>query len=176
MPIVYTLQHIKLNIFKFIKKIKDKGLEPNFWIIVDRSDFKPLKKITTRNKIVYKHVIHSINEIVENYDNYKNKKFAEIKIKFHDNIIKICDDIKSYKKIKTKPIITIHVTIYPTDENGRMLLLNKKEIKVNYYVDDFKHMMFKLKNIEIITRLLGDNAICKNNSFLEISYRDLIKS
>ena len=49
----YTLQHIKLNILKFMKKTNEKNIDPNFWIIADRSDFKNLllKRKLQLNKI-----------------------------------------------------------------------------------------------------------------------------
>jgi hypothetical protein len=171
----YTLQKIKLNILKFIKKINDKNMEPNFWIIMDRSDFKPLKKVVKKEK----QNIHSLNEVTEHIINkkteyYKNKKFAEIKINFHKNIIDQCDDIINYKKIKNKPIITINIIIYPTNDHGKILLLKKKELKVNYYISDLRNIMFKMKNIEVIMRLFSDNVLCVNKSSMEISYSDLV--
>ena len=40
----YTLEQIKKNLTTFNKKIISKNLNTNFWVIADRSDFKPLKK------------------------------------------------------------------------------------------------------------------------------------
>ena len=102
----YTLQHIKLNILKFMKKTKDKNMDSNFWIIVDRSDFKPLKKVITKKKEIIKQNIHSLNEIGDfiikkNSEYYKNKRFGEIKIKFNSTIIEKCDEIKNYKCYST---------------------------------------------------------------------------
>ena len=63
--------------------------------------------------------------------------------------------------------------MYPTNENGKIIIMKKKELKVNYYIDDMRNMIFKMKNIEVLMRLLSDSAVCKNESFLEISYSDL---
>lgn len=174
----YTLQYIKLNILKFMKKVNDKQLYPNFWIIVDRADFKPLKKSVKKGKLITKNNIHSLKEVSDiiikkKAEYYKNKKFGEIKIKFNNNVIENCDDIKSYKNNKLKPIITITITIYPTNDEGKINLMKRKELKVNYFIDDMRNMIFKMKNIEVITRLLADEAVCKNESFLEISYSEL---
>lgn len=174
----YTLQHIKLNILKFMKKIIDKKFDSNFWIIVDRSDFKPLKKVITKKKEIIKQNIHSLNEICDfiikkNAEYYKNKRFAEIKIKFNNTIIEKCDEIKNFKKIKNKPIIIISIIMYPTNDDGKITLMKKKELRVNYFIDDMRNMIFKMKNIEVLMRLLADSAVCKNDSFLEISYSDL---
>jgi hypothetical protein len=174
----YTLSKIKLNLLKFIKKVNDKNMEPNFWTIVDRSDFKPLKKSIIKNKKIIKLNIHSLKEITDFIINkkteyYKNKRFAEIKINFHDIVIEKCEDIRDYKKIKNKPIITIIVIIYPTNNFGKISLLEKKELKVNYYISDLRNMIFKMKNIEVLMRLLSDNVVCIDQSSMEISYSDL---
>lgn len=174
----YSLSKVKLNILKFMKKVNDKNMEPNFWTIVDRSDFKPLKKSIKSNKKTTKSNIHSLKEITDNIINkkteyYKNKKFAEIKIHFHKSVILKCDDIKYYRKIRTKPIITITITMYPTNDYGKISLLKKKELKVNYYIDDLRNLNFKMKNIEVLMRLLSDNVVCVDRSIMEISYSDL---
>ena len=46
----YTLEQIQKNLLTFNKKIISKNLNTNFWIIADREDFKPLKKIDTIKK------------------------------------------------------------------------------------------------------------------------------
>jgi hypothetical protein len=174
----YTLSKIKLSVLKFMKKVSDKNMEPNFWTIVDRSDFKPLKKSITKNKQTIKSNIHSLKEITDFIINkkteyYKNKRFAEIKINFHNSVIEKCEDIKNYKKIKNKPIITITIIMYPTNEHGKISLLKKKELKVNYYISDLRNIIFKMKNIEVLMRLLSDNVVCVDKSNMEISYSDL---
>ena len=77
----YTLEQIKKNLMNFNKKIISKNLNTNFWIIADRSDFKPLKKDITIKKKITKANIHSIKEIKDNIldekgEYYKDKKFA----------------------------------------------------------------------------------------------------
>ena len=46
----YSLEQIKKNLLLFEKKIKEKQIAGGFWIIADRADFKPLRKII-KNKI-----------------------------------------------------------------------------------------------------------------------------
>ncbi len=41
----YSLAQIKKNLILFNNKIKNKNMDENFWIIADRSDFQPLKRI-----------------------------------------------------------------------------------------------------------------------------------
>ena len=50
----YTLEQIKKNLMNFNKKLISKNLNTNFWVIADRSDFKPLKKNITLKKKTYK--------------------------------------------------------------------------------------------------------------------------
>jgi len=46
--IKYNIIDIKKNIINIEKKIKDKNMMNNFWVIIDRADFKPLKKKITK--------------------------------------------------------------------------------------------------------------------------------
>ncbi len=62
----YTLEQIKKNLTTFNKKLINKNLNTNFWVIADRADFKPLKKITIIKKKEIKTNIHSIKEIKDN--------------------------------------------------------------------------------------------------------------
>jgi len=174
----YTLQQIKKNLETFNKKILSKNLNLNFWVIVDRSDFKPLKKQTIIKRKEIKTNIHSIKEIRENIledkeEYYKNKKFAEIKIIIDDDILQKIDNIKEYKNIKNKIILSVDIAIYLIDSNGLINLDNKWNLKVNYYVNDFRTLNFKLKNIEVLMRLAGDSVII-TNSIKGISYKKLL--
>ena len=63
--------------------------------------------------------------------------------------------------------------MYPTNDFGKISLLKKKELKVNYYISDLQNMIFKVKNIEVLMRLLADNVVCVDKSSMEISYSDL---
>jgi hypothetical protein len=171
----YTLEQIQKNLLLFYKKLVNKNLHSNFWVIADRVDFKPLKKII--NKKENKTNIHSIKEIRENIlddkgEYYKDKKFAEIKITMDENILLKINDIKQYKNIKNKILFSVYITIYLINNEGKLNLENKWELLVNYYVDDFRTLNFKLKNIEVLMRLAADSVITTNN-IDGISYKKL---
>jgi hypothetical protein len=162
----------------FNKKIINKNLNTNFWVIADRSDFKPLKKNTTNKKKIIKKNLHSIKEIKDNIldekgEYYKDKKFAEIQIKMNDVILTKVDDIREYKNIKNKIILTVEITIYLIGTDGTINFENKWALCVNYFVDDFRTLNFKLKNIEVLMRLASDSVIT-TNSHKGISYKKLL--
>jgi hypothetical protein len=173
----YTLQQIKKNLTRFNNKIIDKNLDTNFWIIVDRADFKPLKRIiNTKNKEI-KVNIHSIKEIRDNIldekgEYYKEKKFSDIKITIDEDILEQINDIKEYKNLKNKILLFVHIIIYPIDTNGELDIENKWELKVKYFIDDFRNINFKLKNIEVLMRLVADNIV-STKSANGISYKNL---
>ena len=101
----YTLEQIKKNLVSFNKKIISKNMNNNFWVIADRSDFKPLKKINIKNNKEIKTNIHSIKEIRDNIldikgEYYKDKKFADIKITINVEILEKINIINEYKNIK----------------------------------------------------------------------------
>ena len=174
----YTLEQIQKNLLQFYKKLVNKNLHSNFWVIADRVDFKPLKKIVTVKKKEIKTNIHSIKEIREHLldekgEYYKDKKFAEIKITMDENILDKINNIKQYKNIKNKILFSVHITIYLINNEGKLNLENKWELLVNYYVDDFRTLNFKLKNIEVLMRLASDSVITTNN-IEGISYKKLL--
>lgn len=160
----YTLEQIQKNLILFYKKLVDKNLHSNFWVIADRADFKPLKKIMVIKKKEIKTNIHSIKEIKEHIlykkeEYYKDKKFAEIKIVMNENILPKINDIRQYKNIKNKILLSVHIIIYLINGEGKLNFENKWELLVNYYVDDFRILNFKLKNIEVLMRLASDSVI-----------------
>ena len=55
----------------------------------------------------------------------------------------------------------------------KLNLENKWELLVNYYVDDFRTLNFKLKNIEVLMRLAADSVIT-TNTIDGISYKKLL--
>ncbi len=176
----YTLEQIQKNLKIFNKKMISKNMNTNFWVIADRADFKPLKKNsekkTQNNKV--KTNIHSIKEIRDNIlekkgEYYKDKKFAEIKIDLDEKILSKIDNIKQYKNIKNKTLLSVHITIYLISSDGTLNLENKWELVVFYLVDDFRILNFKLKNIEVLMRLASDSVIT-TNSIKGISYKKLL--
>jgi hypothetical protein len=173
----YTLEQIQKNLLQFYKKLVNKNLHTNFWVIADRVDFKPLKKSIIIKKKDTKTLIHSIKEIRENLldekgEYYKDKKFAEIKITMNENILSKINDIRQYKNIKNKILFSVYITIYLINSEGKLNLENKWELLVNYFVDDFRTLNFKLKNIEVLMRLASDSVITTNN-IEGISYQKL---
>ena len=175
----YTLEQIKKNLVSFNKKIISKNMNNNFWVIADRSDFKPLKKINIKNNKEIKTNIHSIKEIRDNIldikgEYYKDKKFADIKITINDEILEKINIINEYKNIKNKVILNIHITIFLIDSTGNLNLNDKWELKVNYYIDDFRTLNFKLKNIEVLMRLVMDSVIT-TKSISGINYKTLLE-
>jgi len=174
----YTLEHIKKNLMAFNKKLINKKLNNNFWIIADRADFKPLKKTITVKKQEIKTNIHSIKEIKDNIleekgEYYKDKKFAEIKVIIEDDILSKVDNIREYKNIKNKIILSVKIIIYLIGNDGSINFEDKWELKVNYNVDDFRTLNFKLKNIEVLMRLVADSVII-TNSIKGMSYKNLL--
>lgn len=178
----YTLEQIQKNLLAFNKKIVSKNLNTNFWVIADRADFKPLKKEikkknTQKTKSKSKPNIHSIKEIRDNIleekgEYYKDKKFAEIKIDLDEKILEKVNDIKQYKNIKDKTLLSVSITVYLIGGDGSLNLENKWELKVFYVVDDFRTLNFKLKNIEVLMRLAADSVIT-TNEITGISYKKL---
>jgi hypothetical protein len=180
----YTLEQIQKNLQTFNKKMVSKNMNTNFWVIADRADFKPLKKDAgkktkkTQKSNKVKTNIHSIKEIRDNIleekgEYYKDKKFAEIKIDLDENLLSKVNDIKQYKNIKDKTLLTVHIIIYLIGSDGSLNLENKWELMVFYLVDDFRTLNFKLKNIEVLMRLAADSVIT-TDSIKGISYKKLL--
>lgn len=184
----YTLEQIQKNLMRFYSKIVNKNLNTNFWIVADRIDFKPLKKkkinknSNKKNKTNgtnnIKNNIHSIKEIREHLldekgEYYRDKKFAEIKISMNEDILSKINNISEYKNIKNLILLSVHITIYLINKDGKINLENKWELLVNYYVDDFRTLNFKFKNIEVLMRLASDNVIT-TNTIDGISYKKLL--
>ncbi len=210
----YSLAQIKKNLILFNNKIKNKNMDENFWIIADRSDFQPLKRIIkstiktkgkagskknsktgskagskknskagsklgSKTNTIKKVNIHSIKELKDHFleakgEYYKDKKFANIKITVDESILSKLGDIKNYKNIKNEPILTVHITIFKIGSTGYLNINDKIELKVKYMVDDFRNFNFKMKNIEVLMRLLADSVI-KTNSSTPISYKTLLE-
>jgi hypothetical protein len=186
----HTMRNIKKNIISIKKKLEDKKMTNVFWVLAERSDFKPLTKTVIKNNEEIKNIIHSMKEIRDNLldekgEYYKNKKLASIKISFHEDVINkleksnyngfLNDSIllhKDYLFIKEKPIISISITIFPIDEEGTMNPENLWGIKVNYFIDDFTGIKFKIKNVEVLMRLVSDSVI-KSDLNEGMSYKNL---
>lgn len=174
----YTLEQIQHNLILFYNKITEKNLDVNFWINADRADFKPLKKITIVKKKEIQTNIHSIKEIRQHILNvkkeyYANKKFANITIDLDTNLVEQLNDITKYKTLKTKKILSVHIVVYMTDGFGNLDLANKSELRVGYYIKDFRTLNYKIKNIEVLMRLVAD-GIVSTNTLEGITYEQML--
>lgn len=185
-----SLKIIKNNLKSIKKKLEEKKMTNIFWILADRIDFKPLTKTIIKNNEEIKNIIHSIKEIRDNLldekgEYYKGKKLASIKINFNDDISNKLEKCnfkgflnnsillhKDYSFIKEKPILNVTITIFPIDDNGSINPENSWGIKVNYFIDDFCGIKFKLKNVEVLMRLVSDSVI-KSDLNEGISYKTL---
>jgi hypothetical protein len=211
----YTLDQIKKNLSQFQKKLKDKNMYENFWVIADRSDFKPLhkleKKINSKTKLNSKKnlkenskkkskenskknsknnskvnlktkskmIIHSIKELKDNFlddrgEYYKDKKFANIKVIINDRVLNLLDIIREYKNIANENLLTVQIIIFKISSTGNINFSDKNELKVKYTPDDFRKFHFKLKNLEVLMRLVTDSVI-KTNTISGISYKTLLE-
>lgn len=190
---VNSLKNIKKNIQTLKKKLEDKNMTNVFWVISDRADFKPLTKIVIKDEEEIKTIIHSIKELRDHLldekgEYYKGKKLASIKINFIDDIVNKLDKLnftgllnnsilahKDYVFIREKPILSISITIYQIDNNGSINPNNNNSwsLKVNYYIDDFSGIKFKLKNVEVLMRLVADSVI-KTNLNDGMTYKNLV--
>lgn len=185
-----SFKNIKKNITLIKNKFEDKNITNLFWVLADRADFKPLTKITIKNNEEIKTIIHSMKELKDHLldekgEYYKGKKLASIKITFNEDIFNkmisaeydgfLNNSILTHKDllfIKEKPILIITITIFPIDESGTINHNTSWNLKVNYFIDDFINIKFKLKNVEVLMRLVSD-SIVKTDLNKGITYKNL---
>ena len=187
---VNSFKNIKKNITLVKNKLEDKNMTSVFWVLAERADFKPLTKTIIKNDEEVKTIIHSMKELKDHLldekgEYYKGKKLANIKITFYEDIISKMEKTnyngflnvsilnnKDFLFIKEKPILTIAITIFPIDNSGTINHENSWDLKVNYYIDDFSGIKFKLKNVEVLMRLVSDSVI-KTDLNNGITYKNL---
>lgn len=166
---------IYINFQKFINKIDTKKLD-NFWIISDRSDFKPLKDDN-------KNIITKTNDITDllhnKFDYYINKKFINIKIKFNSLLIQKFKNLQNwnkleFNKIKNKGIFIIKFIIFvisdPIIPNN--FTKNIKFCNIKYNINDLFNITLKFKSIEVLLRFILDKNIL-TSSDNHINYSDI---
>jgi hypothetical protein len=186
----HSFRNIKKNITLIKNKLEDKNLSNVFWVLADRADFKPLTKTVIRDDEEIKTIIHSIKELRDHMldekgEYYKGKKLASIKITIYEDVINkmeksnyngfINNTILTHKDflfIKEKPILTITITIFPINNEGAINHDSSWNLKVNYFIDDFTGIKFKLKNVEVLMRLVSDLVI-KSDIDKGITYKNL---
>ena len=113
---------------------------------------------------------------------------ASVKITFFEDVTNKLDKLnfngllnntilahKDYTFIKEKPVLSIAIIIYPIDNNGSINSNNENSwsLKVNYFVDDFSGIKFKLKNVEVLMRLVSDSVI-KTDLNEGMTYKNLV--
>jgi hypothetical protein len=107
---------------------------------------------------------------------------ANIKIIFNNNIINKLSKL-NYKELITNStnsafdnniIISVIINIYIINTSGDINTHghNCWGLKVNYNINDFLNIKFKLKNVEVLMRLVSDNVI-KSDLINGITYKQL---
>jgi hypothetical protein len=191
-----NINQIIKNINSVKKKLTDKNIKENFWVICDRVDFKPLTKIIVKdNDEEIKSIIRSIKEIRDHLldekgEYYSGKKFANIKVQIHTDILTKLINLKykgpinnsillhkDFKEIIDKPILSVIITVYVINDSGNINTVSPTDsdtwgLKVNYYIDDFSSIKFKLKNVEVLMRLVTDSVV-KSDLIKGISWKNI---
>jgi hypothetical protein len=187
-----NIKQIKKNLESIKLKLEEKNMIDNFWVITDRSDFKPLTKIMTKDGDDVRTIIHSIKEIRDHIlddkgEYYKGKKLSNIKIIFNNDILTKLNKInyngvlnnvilthKEFANIKDKPILSIVINIYLINDLGNIVVDDENTwgLKVNYSIDDFSNIKFKLKNVEVLMRLASDSVVT-SDLLNGITYKNL---
>ena len=121
----------------------------------------------------------SIKELKDNFldgrsEYYKDKQFANIKVTLNDKVLNSLDNIREYKNIADEILLTVQITIFKVSSTGYLNFADKMELKVKYTCEDFRKFHFKLKNLEVLMRLVADSVI-KTTSSNGISYKNLLE-
>jgi hypothetical protein len=130
---------VKKYLDKLDEKIDNKRLT-NFWLLVDRVDFKPIKNLS--DKDFYKKIKDKVNY-------YAGKRIANVTIyvknknsyiKKNDSLVHLVFDIR---KISPSGLLS---------DTGRSL-------KVLYYQDDLEQNKPKLKDVQRFAKLCSDGIL-----------------
>ena len=130
---------IKKYLDKLDEKIDNKDLE-NFWLLVDRRDFKPIKGLS--DKEFYKKIKNKINY-------YAGKRIANVTIyvKNRNSCIKENDSL-----------VELVFDIRKISDSG--LLINSPEsLLVKYYQDDLEEKKLRLKDVQRFMKLCADSVL-----------------
>ena len=80
-----NLSLIKKKLLDIQSQLKKRRMDDDFWVLADRTDFKPLIKVVTDDSNVEKSAVKTKNEINEhllslNPEKYKNSHFSVKKV------------------------------------------------------------------------------------------------
>jgi hypothetical protein len=124
---------------KLHKRVKERQID-QFWMLVDRPDFKPIKNLTNRE----------IREKIENnLKYYAGKRIAIVKI----NVIN--DELRVKKN---DSLIHLVFDIWKIDSTG-YLRSSSESLKVRYYKDDLEKRKLKLKDVHRFMQLCANNIL-----------------
>jgi hypothetical protein len=169
MSIQKSINYSKIysNISNFSNKINSKSLS-NFWIIADRSDFKPLKNINNVIITDIKDIIHLLKDKLEYY---LHKKIINIKLNFNNILLEKLYSNPSFinfNHFKDKGIFIVKITIYNISNS----LFYKSPLfsNIKFLLNDFLYITPKFKTVEVLSRLVIDkNITTSKDSFINYS-------
>lgn len=147
---------IKAYLKKLKKTLVSKELE-SFYVMCDRTDFKPIKGYDTPKEF------NSMLQEKKQY--YGGKRVADITLNVNRKGLK--DD---------EPVFYIKIVIYKITDEGKML--NKagqvQGALIGYYPDDLEERPFKLKHVERLMHLVGGDILSTDTLF-GMKYMDVIR-
>jgi hypothetical protein len=130
---------VKKYLDKLDEKIDNKRLT-NFWLLVDRVDFKPIKNLS--DKDFYK-------KIKDNISYYAGKRVANVTIYVKNK--------NSYIK-KNDSLVHLVFDIRKISPSG-LLSDTGNSLKVLYYQDDLVHKKPTLKDVQRFAKLCSDDIL-----------------
>lgn len=135
------------------KTLRVKELE-SFYVMCDRSDFKPMRYDTPRDLM---------NMFAEKIQYYRGKRVAYISL------------FTNVKGLKTNELVfSIKIVVYRIKDNGRLDQDYVRGLLVNYQPDDFERRKFRLKDVEKFMRICADEIL--NTETLNGNwYKNIIK-
>ena len=175
----YTLNDVKKNLLSIQTKLEKKDMDDQFWVIADRNDFKPIKKLVVgkgkETKTIVKKKEDIVKHMLENNTKYANKHFAKINIWFNDNLLENLEN-QTISDSKDKDILSISIMIYLTNSDGKLTTSSSNiwSIKLIYSLDDLLKTKFTMEDIENIMRIVKDKHV-QSDLIGGIAYSDFIK-
>ena len=141
---------------KLKDKIKEKKLN-EFWILSDRSDFKPIK--TTNEKSIKK-------MLKDKSQYYKNKHICNVKLIFKSNI--------KFSKIDEEEwIFSIVIDVYNIDEDGKLDNDDISLLTIYYDANDLINNKFTLAELNEMIGIATDRKVVTD--LTGIKYSSYIK-